>query len=240
MSQTLEQSIQTHREHITRSTDAASNWRTQNNPGWELFCLLNAVKHSICVAVSQFDSPDSAADYLATEFNPAVFDRTCELIRELHINGSGLPVNTPPSGLFKLVLAVHAAWLLDRYADAKELAAVCANEDQTRFYQSDPLWRDYARGIAAVANGSTFAPTQEDYDGYDRHWAIYLELMAAIASGNDLSSAVAMVDESFTQRNGDKRLIGDGLDGDGTFPVKWDFRKHSLLRAVEHNTANAG
>jgi hypothetical protein len=35
-------------------------------------------------------------------------------------------------------------------------------------------------------------------------------------------------------------LIGDGLDGDGMFPVKWDFRKHSLLLAAARNAANAG
>jgi hypothetical protein len=102
------------------------------------------------------------------------------------------------------------------------------------------LWRDYSRGVAAVARARQFAPRQKKYNGYDRHWATYLQLMADICAGNDLSSSIALVDQSFAQRNSDKRLIGDGLDGDGMFPVKWDFRKHSLLPAAEHNAANAG
>ena len=43
-------------------------------------------------------------------------------------------------------------------------------------------------------------------------------------------------DESFTQRDHDKRLIGDGLDGDGVAPVNWDFRKKSLLERVNCRT----
>jgi hypothetical protein len=62
--------------------------------------------------------------------------------------------------------------------------------------------------------------------------------MADICAGNDLSSSVSVIDKSFSQRNRDKRLISNGLDGDGTFPVKWDFRKHSLLLAANHSAAN--
>jgi hypothetical protein len=62
-------------------------------------------------------------------------------------------------------------------------------------------------------------------------------MMADICAGNDVSAAITKVDQSFSQRNHDKRLISDGLDGDGTFPVKWDFRKHSLLQAAKHNAA---
>lgn len=240
MPKSLEQSIQMHREHIVSATEAASNRRSKHDPGSELFCLYSALQNSLCIAVSHYDTPQSGIEYLKTEFKPMVFDRTLELIRELHLNGSVPPDNIRSRSLFQLVLTVHAAWLLNLYAEAKEIASVCDDEDQLRFYQFDTLWRDYARGVVAVAHArQLFTPNQRKYNGYDRHWATYLQLMADICTGNDLSSAITVVDQSFLQRNCDKRLIGDGLDGDGTFPVKWDFRKHSLLLAAEHNATNA-
>jgi hypothetical protein len=159
------------------------------------------------------------------------------LIHEFHINGSISPKTLHAPVLSSLALTVHTAWLLELFAEAKELASVCEDKNQTRFYQSDTLWRDYARGLAAVACGKQFTPQNKKYTGYDRHWATYLQMMADICAGNDVSAAITKVDQSFSQRNHDKRLISDGLDGDGTFPVKWDFRKHSLLQAAKHNAA---
>lgn len=240
MPKSLEQSIQLHREWITQSTEAASNWRFKNNRGRELFCLYNALQNSLCVAVSDYTTPQSGIEYLKTEFKPKIFDRILELIGELHFGGAVQTENIGSPRLSQLVLVVHSAWLLDLYAEAKEVASICDNENQVRFYQKDALWSDYARGIGAVAGKRQFTPIQRKYKGYDSHWASYLLLMADICAGNDLSSAIAIVDRSFSQRNSDKRLIGDGLDGDGTFPVKWDFRKHSLLSAAQHNVTNVG
>lgn len=239
MPKSLEQSIQLHREHISQAIDAASNWRLKNNRGRELFCLGDALHNSLCVAVSHYEI-QSGIEYLKTEFKPMVFDRTVELISDLHINASE-PLDKISAALdvFKLALIVHAAWLLDLFAEAGELASIFTDERQKRFYRSSNLWHDYVHGLAAVAHAGQFTPKQKKYKGYERHLATYLQLMADICNGNDLSSAVAVVNQSFSQRNGDKRLIGDGLDGDGTFPVKWDFRKHSLLLAGERNIANA-
>ena len=234
----LGQSIQLHREYALQSLDAASNWRSKNDFEGELFCLYHALKESLCVAVSDYDTPQLGIEYLQTEVKPKIFDRTFELIRELHIERAAKRDKFRSPGLNHLVLTVHSAWLLHLYAEARELASVCDDEEQVGFYQSDVLWRDYARGIAAIAFAGQFTPKQKKYSGYDRHWATYLQLMADICAVNDLSSAVLIVDKSFSQRNRDKRLINDGLDGDGTFPVKWDFRKHSLLLAANHNAAN--
>lgn len=219
------------------SLDAASNWQSRNDPGAELSCLYNALKDSLCVAVSDYDTPQAGIEYLETEIKSKVLDRAFELIREFHINRSIPPQTLHAPGLFSLVLTVHAAWLLELFAEAKELSSVCEDKSQIRFYQSDSLWRDYARGLAAVAHAKQFTPQNKKYVGYDRHWATYLQLMTDICAGNDVSAAIATVEQSFSQRNRDKRLINDGLDGDGTFPVKWDFRKHSLIQAAKHNAA---
>lgn len=237
MPKSLEQNIQHHREQIVMSLDAASNWRSKNDSGAELSCLYSALKDSLCVAVSDYDNPQTGIEYLKTEIKPIIFARTFELIREFHINGSISPQTLHAPGLSSLALTVHAAWILDLFAEAKELASVCEDKNQICFYQSDALWRDYARGLAAVAHSRQFEPQNKKYTGYDRHWATYLQLMANICVGNDVSAAIATIDQSFSQRNRDKRLINDGLDGDGTFPVRWDFRKHSLMQVAKYNTA---
>jgi hypothetical protein len=126
---------------------------------------------------------------------------------------------------------VHAAWLFDLQATAKELALICDDEERLRYFHMSPFWRDYARGIKSVAHRVAYTPATLKYKGYEKHWALYLDLMAAKCASSELNAACAKIDESFAQRNRDKRVIGDGLDGDGVAPVKWDFRKHSLLCA---------
>jgi hypothetical protein len=239
MPKSLEQSIQLHRNWAIQAIDAASDWRLKKNRGRELFCLGDALQNSLCVAVLQYDTPQSGIEYLKTEFKSIIFDHTLELIRELHIKASDPQDDIGALGVFKLALTVHAAWLLDLFAEAEELTSIYTDERQKRFYQSGTLWGDYVHGLAAVAHGKQFTQRQKKYKGYERHWAVYLQLMADICAGNNLSSAITEVDQSFSQRNRDKRLTNEGLDGDGTFPVKWDFRKHSLLLAAEHNTINA-
>jgi len=238
MPKTIEQSIQLHREWVAETLDAARRWKSQNNRGQELFCLYHALQNSLCVAVSDYETPELGIEYLKSEFKPKVFNRTLELIRQLQSDGDIRSENIGSPGIFKLVLTVHSAWLLDLYAEAKEIASICDDKEQMRFYQRGGLWSDYAQGITAVAFRRQFTPKQKKYKGYDRHYAVYLQLMADICIGNELSSAITAVDQSFSQRNRDKRLINEGLDGDGTFPVKWDFRKHSLLLAAGHNSTN--
>jgi hypothetical protein len=231
MAKTLEQRVQLHRDGIKRFIGAADDWRAKKNPGWELFCLFHAVEHALGVAVSAYDSPAGGISYLSVECKKPVFDRTFSLVRELHLAKTTPLDGTPPPGVTSLILCVHAAWLLDLKLTATELALVCDDEDRLRYFQMSPFWRDYAKGIKSVAHRMPYVPAPLKYKGYEKHWATYLQLMAAMCASNDLTAACAMVDESFAQRNHDKRLIGDGLDGDGAAPVKWDFRKKSLLSA---------
>lgn len=231
MPKTLEQSIQLHRDGIKRFVDAADAWKKKGNSGWELFCIYHAVQDSLCIAVTTYDSPAQGISYLRTEFETAIFERAFGLVRKVHLLERN-DLTSPPASIASLILCVHAAWLLRRYIDAKEMASICADADRLRCFQVHGLWQDYSRGIAAVANGGEFTPRDRKYQGYDKHWATYLHLMADICAAKDLITACKQVDESFVRRNQDKRLISDGLDGDGTFPVKWDFRKHSLLMAI--------
>lgn len=130
----LEQSIQLHREQIAQAIDAASDWRSKSDWGSELFCLYNALRDSLCVAVSHYETPQSGIEYLKTECKPMVFDRAVELIRALHINHSVSSGTYRAPGLFQLVLTVHTAWLLNLYAEAEELTSACDDERQIRFY----------------------------------------------------------------------------------------------------------
>jgi hypothetical protein len=66
--------------------------------------------------------------------------------------------------------------------------------------------------------------------GYEKCWAPYLDLIAALTSGQDTGPALAACAASFTRRNRDKRLTDwRQHDGDGRLPVRWDFRVPSLL-----------
>jgi hypothetical protein len=231
MPKTLEESIEIRRQGVKRSLSAAIDWRAKKSSSWELYSLYQAIQHCLSIAVLAYPTEESGIGYLRAECKTSILDRAFELLRELHIDERASLADSPPPGIHSLVLGVHAAWLLDSYKEAKAIASICVNEDRLRFFQSTPFWRDYAKGINAVAQRRPYMPRELKLSGYEKHWATYCVLMSDICSGNDPSTSIALVEESFARRNKDKRVIGDGLDGDGTFPVKWDFRKHSLLKA---------
>jgi hypothetical protein len=237
MPQTRAESIQFHRSRAADGIAAADDWGAKGETGWEAFSLLLALPEAVAVAVSEFDSPEAGTDWLRREFHETLIRRTHRVVRDLFAARDSAPPEMPPPGLFNLAICVHAEWLVGDFAAARETATMAVDPTFARRFQSSPFWAEYAGGVAAVATGRPIVPTPPQqsprkHRGYDVHWATYLGLMRAICAGADLGPACQEVDLSFARRNRDKRLIGDCLDGDGTFPVKWDFRKHSLLAAA--------
>ena len=59
----------------------------------------------------------------------------------------------------------------------------------------------------------------------------YLRLIEVECNGRNVDHAVAEIEKQFWLRNSDKTIKDDGyqIEGSGDCPVKWDFRRQSLL-----------
>jgi hypothetical protein len=215
-------------ECLQDSLEVADDWKVKGNAGWELFNTFNAARSALAIAVSQYETAAAGTAFLE-ERRISLFNRIATLLKALFVDQTASVADSPPAGLSQLILCFHAEALLGNFETAKEIASLCDRNICLEHFQHDALWRDYAKGVACLSSGEVFTPLDRKYTGYDRHWATYIQLISCLTRDDEISTAIAAVDESFRKRNNDSRLIGDSLDGDGEFPVNWDFRKESLL-----------
>jgi hypothetical protein len=108
-----------------------------------------------------------------------------------------------------------------------------------------PFWGEYGKTYSAFVEGQKyFAQFDKKLKPVERYWSAYIDLMAAVMTGGDVPAALNNADKQFAKRNSDMKLFEDAfmLDGTGSVPVKFDFRKAGLvaiMAAVEfrgHNT----
>jgi hypothetical protein len=231
MPKTPEQKIQLDHDAIRRQMAAADEWRRKGEPGMELVMLFHAGRHHLSIAVRSYDSPDSGAAYLKGAFR-TVFDRAHALLGQLLAGDAALLRPWSPPGIDSPILFVHSAWMLHLPDAARTIASIFRNKACAAKFQTAPFWSEYARAISCVTTGSSYEPIEVTAKGYDKHMVTYLPLMADICASCDRTPSCVVIDEGFEKRNRDKRLMIDaGPDACGTFPVLWDFRKHSLLNA---------
>ncbi len=72
--------------------------------------------------------------------------------------------------------------------------------------------------------------------GQEVYWASYLNLIEAANNRRNLDEAISQVNQAFAKRNVDKKIKDDNYEteGSGSHPVKWDYRRDSLLAYVRH------
>jgi hypothetical protein len=211
------------------SVGAADSWRSKGEPGLELFWLLDACRHAISCVVLGCPDPVSGANHLLAQYAETPLKRTACVFEHLFRDTPSAPEGSPPPEIGDLNLLAHALTLVVPTEEALTVCRLLDRPTVVAFFQHDALRKDYARGLACLARGESFEPKQRRYSGYDHHLSLYLPLIASISRGLPLAGALAAVDASFSTRNRDRRLVGDGIDGDGVLTVKWDLRRASLL-----------
>ena len=93
------------------------------------------------------------------------------------------------------------------------------------------FWLEFATGLVRLSERQAYEVPPINPKGYQRYLIPYLHLIADLSQSRDTKEALAEVDQAFQTRNGDKRLTDwCSIDGDGKRPVRWDFRRETLLR----------
>lgn len=196
----------------------------------------SGIESLLSVAVCNHESADAGITYLSNEDIPHYIARCAEETRAtMDQIRSGDEYDSVIGGNYHLLVLVHLAWLLN-LDDAADCFIGVANEQQIRRY-GGKFWNDYALGVSFLVDHQQYRPAELKLKAREKHWDTYRELMRAVTHGDDLTQSLEQIEMMFEKRNRDKRIAIDHsrIEGDGHFPVFWDFRRWSFLSFIKRH-----
>ncbi len=214
---------------VATTLTSAADWKAKGDVRWELTCVGGAIEALLTIAVMHHDSADAGIAYLRGK-------HVAELLaRYLALNTALLEAfnrGSRDAAVDNTDVFVHIAWLLDDHALGDAILTIVRNAEIARHWPQTRFWAEYDRALASLASRTVYVPKPPPkLKGYEKCWAPYLDLVAALTAGQDSAPALAACAASFARRNRDKRLTDwKQHDGDGRLPVRWDFRVPSILR----------
>jgi hypothetical protein len=122
----------------------------------------------------------------------------------------------------------HFVWFSEASAEVEhQIVRAITSPIARRFFPLSGIWRQYADAIQTFVFGVQPATTAIRIKGAERFYAPYVAYLRA-QNRAEQELAKRDIQVSFLARNRDKRLVDwHGLDGDGTKPVRWNFRLFS-------------
>ena len=216
--------------HIEKIVEISENHRKSADNRMEKFCLRGICKDYIRISVEEYDSPEDASNYLKEKNLPEFLGRFIVLNADTYKKFKIEPKH-PETEVITDISIVHFAWLMDMYDESRIMTEISIDEAVWRYYPVNRIWKDYHRMVGAFVNNKHYEPNPPKLKGYEKHWLPYIFLMGNFTRSEDISESLHLIDESFEKRNRDKRLENyPSFDGDGCAPVKWDLRKHTILK----------
>jgi len=213
---------------VASTLTTAADWKAKGDVRWELTCVGGAIEALLTIAVMHHDSADAGIAYLRGKHVAELLGRYATLNTNLlHAFNQG----SRAAAVDNTDIFAHIAWLLDEPALGDAILAIACNQEIAKFWPHTRFWTEYGRGMSCLAARAPYEPKPPPkLKGYEKCWAPYLDLMAALTTAQDTAPALAACAASFARRNRDKRLTDwKQHDGDGRLPVRWDFRVRSLL-----------
>jgi hypothetical protein len=216
-------------ESVASTLKTASNWKAQGDVGRELHCVRSVLHGLLAIAATHHDTVAAGRAYLRGKHAEQLLARHHELNTTL-LNTFRLNPKGARAAVDNQVTFAHMAWLLDKHALGDAIFEIVCDPQVASYWPHTKFWREYHRAIACMLARERYQPTPPPrMRGYEKHWATYLELVAALTAGDDTVPALEACTASFTRRNRDKRLNSLPFDGDGRAPVRWDVRLPSIL-----------
>lgn len=213
---------------VATTLTTAADWKAKGDVRWELTCVGGAIEALLTIAVMHHDSAEAGIAYLRGKHVPELLARYCALNTTLldAFNRGSRAAAVDNTEVF-----VHIAWLLDEHALGDAILAIVCNAAIAKLWPRTRFWAEYDRALSCLASRTAYSPKPPPkLKGYEKCWAPYLDLIAALTAGHDTAPALAACAASFVRRNRDKRLTDwRQHDGDGRLPVRWDFRVPSIL-----------
>jgi len=220
---------------IAVSLEAAEDWERKGEPGWVCNCLSSALMNYLSLAVEEHSSGQTATEWLESQRVGSLLQRIRNSTQSLAdgVETAGLP-GSALGGNYHYLVYAHLAWALRHYDEGEWFVAFSQRHDVLEI--STPFWREYARAMAALVRREAYAIAELRLRGQERYWAAYLHFIEAASRGAGVSDALAEIDRAFAARNADRRIKDDHyeVEGSGLHPVRWDFRRDSLLAYVQH------
>lgn len=155
-----------------------------------------------------------------------------EIIGE--VDAGRLPCSTF-GGNYPHVVYAHLSWALQDFPMGESFIAIAERKDSAGI--STPFWCEYARGMGSLVRGEPYQMRKMRLRDLEQYWVEYLPLIEAVTNGRPVNEALERVDQAFAKRNSDKRIKDDGdeTEGSGRHPVKWDYRRDSLLGYIRRS-----
>jgi hypothetical protein len=217
-------------EKAAATLKSASDWKAKGNARMELSCVGSVLRGLLEIAVTYHDAVEAGVAYLRGRHAEELLARYHELNSGL-LNDFLADPRRARAAIDNDVTFTHIGWLLNRHALGDAILQIVCNAEVATFAPLTRFWTEYGRAMACLVARQLYVPQPPaKLKGYEKHWATYLDLVAALTAGGDTRTAAAACALSFARRNRDKRLSNAALfDGTGHLPVRWDVRAWSIL-----------
>jgi hypothetical protein len=212
---------------VTSTLATAEDWKTKGNVRWELSCLTSALDGYLSIAVVHRAAAADGIAYLREKGCPDLLARAAALNDRLL---AAFEAGARTAAVDNVVTPAQLAWLLDRRDLGDHILEIVCSPQVARHWPHTTFWAEYHRAMTCLIAKTPYTPQPPKLRGYEKCWAPYLDLVAALTQGLDAAPALAACSASFERRNRDKRLTDwKQQDGDGLVPVRWDYRLASIL-----------
>jgi hypothetical protein len=213
---------------VASKLTTAADWKAKGEVRRELTCVGGAIESLLTIAVMHTESAEAGVAYLRGKHVAELLTRYCALNTALL---EAFNLGAREAAVDNTEVFAHIAWLLDEHTLGDAILAIVRNVELGKLWPRTKFWAEYDRALSHLVARTPYVPNPPPkLKGYEKCWAPYLDLMAALTGGRDTAPALAACAASFARRNRDKRLTDwKQHDGDGRLPVRWDFRVPSLL-----------
>ena len=226
---TSEQIAASSLESAHRKLGFVSEFEEKGDLNHVVFLINSACEFFLEHTLHACDSPEEAVNVLKRKNVPELLRRVLDVSAKVDADRrkKNLPMGGPVSGTPDV--DIHLAWLLGDHDAAQELLKRCHEPDRECMCGPDWWLTEYLRVLRLFAAKAPVEPDLDRLKQIPKFVPACAMLMADIAAGRPTEESLSNVDEQWGKLNGNDRAEWFPVDGACVRPVKWNFRKASIL-----------
>lgn len=222
--------VEMKKDYIRSAIKNADAWHLKGEFARVASCLNGALMTATSVAVGEHLVASNAVSWLREGGIDGILGRYLDVTKALASQvDSGRMPSSVIADSFGYLICAHLAWALDQVEQGETYVGLAGRRDVLKL--TTPFWREYVRGMESLVRREPYEPQFVKCRGQEKYWTVYLNLMRCATQGAGLGEAIREVDAAFLRRNSDGRITDDSYEteGSGLHPVRWDYRRDSLL-----------
>jgi hypothetical protein len=230
-------------EVIAGSLESARTWESKGTDSWRNIAWSNksvssALMNLLSIAVEDFSNHSDASTWLLENGALPLLRKAHEQIERLiaEVDAGRIPPSTYGGNYPHLVYA-HVSWAVGDFSLGESFVAISERDENAKI--STPFWCSYAKAMGALVHNVPYQTPKMKLRGQEEYWIAYLYLIEDISNGRSGAKALQGIEHGFTERNSDIRINDDAyeIEGSGYHPVRWDFRRDSLIAYIGRQSA---